>query len=130
MNIIKLLCILRSRIQRRFLFQENDSVSQLLHEEIGLVEDLAVDWTTGNVYFTLNAMNTDRESHVAMIGKEGGNKVTLVTSGVHKPRGIALHPLNKLVVNIVCDSNTYIIHTCIQCTNILAGIQWYYVGVC
>ena len=80
------------------MFQLNDSEAEIIHEETGLIEDIAIDWTTGNVYFTLNAMDDTRLSHVAVIGKGGGNKVTLVTSNVNKPRGIALHPLEKLVL--------------------------------
>ena len=80
------------------MFEESHNMSEIIHEEsIGIIEDIAVDWTTGNIYFTLNAVNSGAQSHVAMVTGEGGNKVTLVSDNVHKPRGITLHPLKKFV---------------------------------
>ena len=82
------------------MFEQNGDGSEIIHEEdTGIIEDIAVDWTTGNVYFTLNAVGNSRaDSHVAMVsGRGAGNKVTLVNTTLHKPRGIALHPLQKSV---------------------------------
>ncbi|CAI8006362.1 Low-density lipoprotein receptor-related protein 4 [Geodia barretti] len=88
----------RSRIRRQCMFEQNGDGSEIIHEEdTGIIEDIAVDWTTGNVYFTLNAVGNSRaDSHVAMVsGRGAGNKVTLVNTTLHKPRGIALHPLQN-----------------------------------
>ena len=59
----------------------------------GLVEDLAVDWTTGNIYWTLNSASGN--SHVAMVNNNGSHYRTLVSGSIGKPRGIALHPVRK-----------------------------------
>ena len=98
------------------MFEQYDNESEIIHEERnGIIEDIAVDWTTGNVYFTLNAVgNSGVQSHVAVVSGEGeSNKVTLVNTNVHRPRGIALHPLLKSVnifhlwVNITFLQNSF-----------------------
>ena len=63
----------------------------------GLIEDLAVDWTTGNLYWTLNSASGN--SHVAMVNARGDHYRTLVTGNVGKPRGIALHPVRKYAIS-------------------------------
>jgi sugar lactone lactonase YvrE len=78
----------RSRIRRHNLHFNGDAKTLLT--VVGIIEDIAVDWTTGNVYFTVNTMSTD--SYIAVIDKDGHHRTTLVT-GIGKPRGIALHPV-------------------------------------
>ena len=80
----------RSRIRRHNLHFNGDAKTLLT--VVGIIEDIAVDWTTGNVYFTVNTMSTD--SYIAVIDKDGHHRTTLVT-GIGKPRGIALHPVLK-----------------------------------
>ena len=80
----------RSRIKRRDLHLSG-SVETLL-AVVGIIEDITVDWTTGNVYFTVNTMSTN--SYIAVVDRNGRNRATLIR-GIGKPRGIALHPLLK-----------------------------------
>lgn len=81
---------LRTRIRRAFL--NGTGEPETLLEEAGQVEDLAVDWTTGNIYWTSNTL--DANSHIAMADKDGRFRKTLVR-GLGKPRGLVLHPLKK-----------------------------------
>ena len=64
----------------------------VIRREFGQIEGIAVDWTTGNVYFT---MHLEHDSFIGVVNKDGRFLVTLVTTGIGKPRGIALHPLEK-----------------------------------
>ncbi|XP_031628154.1 putative vitellogenin receptor isoform X2 [Contarinia nasturtii] len=50
-------------------------------------EDVAVDFVTGNIYFTDNDYQ-----HVAVCSNDARYCKAIVTQNVHRPRGIALHP--------------------------------------
>ena len=80
----------RSRIVRQNMTLPSERTN--IREELGQIEDIAVDWTTGNVYFT---MHLEFDSFIGVVNKDGKFLVTLVTTGIGKPRGIALHPLEK-----------------------------------
>ena len=81
---------LSTRIRRALL--NGTGEPETLLEEPGQVEDLAVDWTTGNVYWTSNTL--DANNHIAMADRDGRFRKTLVR-GLGKPRGLVLHPLRK-----------------------------------
>lgn len=54
---------------------------------LGKPEDIAIDYITGNIYFSDN----DYE-HIAVCSNDGHYCKALITQNVHRPRGIALHP--------------------------------------
>lgn len=54
---------------------------------LGKPEDIAVDYITGNIYFTDNDFQ-----HVAVCSNDGRYCRAIITENVHRPRGIALHP--------------------------------------
>ncbi|XP_058975127.1 putative vitellogenin receptor [Musca domestica] len=59
----------------------------LLTSGLDAPEDLAVDWLTGNIYFSDNVMH-----HIAVCSNDGRYCTVLVTDDVHQPRGVALWP--------------------------------------
>ncbi|XP_020715459.1 putative vitellogenin receptor isoform X2 [Ceratitis capitata] len=59
----------------------------LLTSGLDAPEDLAVDWLTGNIYFSDNTMH-----HIAVCTNDGLYCAALVTVDVHQPRGVALWP--------------------------------------
>ncbi|XP_059222428.1 putative vitellogenin receptor isoform X2 [Stomoxys calcitrans] len=59
----------------------------LLTSGLDAPEDLAVDWLTGNIYFSDNVMH-----HIAVCSNDGHYCTVLVTEDVHQPRGVALWP--------------------------------------
>ncbi|XP_053949774.1 putative vitellogenin receptor isoform X2 [Anastrepha ludens] len=59
----------------------------LLTSGLDSPEDLAVDWLTGNIYFSDNTMH-----HIAVCSNNGLYCTALVSVDVHQPRGIALWP--------------------------------------
>ncbi|XP_065166985.1 vitellogenin receptor Yl-like [Atheta coriaria] len=54
---------------------------------LGAPEDLAVDWITGNIYFTDSEMQ-----HLGVCTNDGSVCTVLVNKDIDKPRAIALHP--------------------------------------
>lgn len=79
------------------IFSENESIVKSLEDGserelivtsgLGAPEDLAVDWITGNIYFT----DSERQ-HIGVCTNDGLNCAVLVNDDVDKPRGIVLHP--------------------------------------
>ncbi|XP_054731212.1 putative vitellogenin receptor isoform X1 [Anastrepha obliqua] len=59
----------------------------LLTSGLDAPEDLAVDWLTGNIYFSDNTMH-----HIAVCSNNGLYCTALVSMDVDQPRGIALWP--------------------------------------
>ncbi|XP_067639802.1 vitellogenin receptor Yl isoform X3 [Eurosta solidaginis] len=59
----------------------------LLTSGLDAPEDMAVDWLTGNIYFSDNTMH-----HIAVCSNEGLYCTALITVDVHQPRGVALWP--------------------------------------
>lgn len=55
---------------------------------LGAPEDLAVDWLTGNIYFTDSELR-----HIGVCTNDGNHCVVLINEDIHKPRGIALNPV-------------------------------------
>nr|AZN28756.1 vitellogenin receptor [Colaphellus bowringi] len=58
----------------------------LITSGLGLPEDLAVDWLTGNVYFT-----DAEKKHIGVCNSDGSHCTILVNKDVNKPRGLALN---------------------------------------
>lgn len=54
---------------------------------LGAPEDLAIDWITGNIYFTDSEMQ-----HIGVCSKNGEKCTVIVNKDINKPRGIALNP--------------------------------------
>lgn len=54
---------------------------------LGAPEDLAVDWVTGNIYFT----DADMQ-HIGVCSNDASKCAVLVNKDVDKPRGIVLNP--------------------------------------
>lgn len=63
------------------------SIESIAKNGVGSAEGLAVDWYTGNVYYTDSIY-----CHIAVCGHFGTSCLALITQGLHKPRGIVLHP--------------------------------------
>lgn len=59
----------------------------LVSSGLGAPEDLAVDWITGNIYFT----DADMQ-HIGVCSNDGVKCTVIVNKDIHKPRGIVLHP--------------------------------------
>lgn len=59
----------------------------LLTSGLGAPEDLAIDWLTGNIYFTDGKMQ-----HIGVCNNDGTHCAVLVNKDVQKPRGIVLDP--------------------------------------
>ncbi|XP_055844737.1 putative vitellogenin receptor isoform X2 [Episyrphus balteatus] len=64
----------------------------LLTSGLDAPEDLAVDWLTGNIYFSDNVLR-----HIAVCSSNGHYYMPLVVIDVHQPRGIALWPQKGLM---------------------------------
>lgn len=56
---------------------------------LGIAEDLAVDWLTGNIYFTDSEMQ-----HIGVCSNDGAHCSVLVNKDIDKPRAIVLDPSN------------------------------------
>lgn len=54
---------------------------------LGAPEDLAIDWITGNIYFTDSEMQ-----HIGVCSNDGHLCTVLVSVDIDKPRGIVLNP--------------------------------------
>lgn len=75
------------------LGQGSTQKETLVTAGIDMPEDLAIDWLTGNIYFT----DAER-SHVAVCTGNGNNCVQLINStAMQKPRAIQLYPPEALM---------------------------------
>ncbi|KRT81424.1 EGF-like domain containing protein, partial [Oryctes borbonicus] len=54
---------------------------------LGAPEDLAIDWVTGNIYFTDSEMQ-----HIGVCSNNGDRCSVIVNEDIDKPRGIVLNP--------------------------------------
>lgn len=54
---------------------------------IGIAEDLAIDWLTGNIYFT-----DAEQQHIGVCNNGGTHCTVLINKDIDKPRGIVLDP--------------------------------------
>lgn len=59
----------------------------LVSSGLGAPEDLAIDWVTGNIYFT----DADLQ-HIGVCTNDGLKCSVIVNEDIHKPRGIVLNP--------------------------------------
>lgn len=67
--------------------EDGTQIEVLLTAGLSSPEDIAIDWLTGNLYFT------DRQyMHVAVCSNDGNHCTSLVNQDIHQPRGIALYP--------------------------------------
>lgn len=57
-----------------------------------LVEGLAYDWITGNLYWLDSRLNTIEVSR-----KDGTNRVVLLSKNITQPRGLTMDPMDKYV---------------------------------
>lgn len=65
---------------------------QLIGSGLDLVEGLAYDWITGNIYWVdsrLNALEVAR--------RDGSQRIILLNKNISQPRGLSLDPMNGLV---------------------------------
>ncbi|XP_022903502.2 vitellogenin receptor [Onthophagus taurus] len=67
--------------------EDGDHRETLVTSGLGAAEDLALDWVTGNIYFTDSEMQ-----HIGVCTKNGHHCTVIVNKDIHKPRGIALNP--------------------------------------
>lgn len=76
--------------QKQGIYRRNHSTSTselIALNGVGGPEGLAVDWWTENIYYTDSIFN-----HIAVCGHFQTRCMALITRGLYKPRGIALHP--------------------------------------
>lgn len=65
---------------------------QLVGSGLDLVEGLAYDWITGNLYWVdsrLNALEVSR--------RDGSQRIILLNKNISQPRGLSLDPMEGLV---------------------------------
>ncbi|KAJ6637160.1 putative vitellogenin receptor [Pseudolycoriella hygida] len=67
--------------------EDGSKMETLLTTGLSLPEDIAVDWITGNLYFS-DAMYM----HIAVCSNDGKHCTSLITENVERPRSIALYP--------------------------------------
>ncbi|KAM7347718.1 putative vitellogenin receptor yl isoform 1-T1 [Cochliomyia hominivorax] len=95
----------------------------LLTSGLDAPEDLAVDWLTGNIYFSDNVMH-----HIAVCSNDGHNCAVLVTEDVHQPRGVALWPQRSQIFWTDWGINPMIARASMDGTNsmrlVTEKIQW------
>ncbi|XP_055910424.1 putative vitellogenin receptor [Eupeodes corollae] len=72
--------------------EDGSKQETLLTSGLDAPEDLAVDWLTGNIYFSDNVLR-----HIAVCSNNGHYCMPLVVIDVHQPRGIALWPQKGLM---------------------------------
>lgn len=76
----------------------------LLTAGLSRPEDLAIDWLTGNIYFT-----DASRSHVAVCSSDGFHCTQLVQLAImENPRGIVLHPSESLMFWTDWGTNSHI----------------------
>lgn len=66
------------------------TVFQLVGSGLDLVEGLAYDWITGNLYWVdsrLNALEVSR--------RDGSQRIILLNKNISQPRGLSLDPLEE-----------------------------------
>ncbi|XP_028982602.1 vitellogenin receptor-like [Diachasma alloeum] len=57
---------------------------------VGIPEEIAVDWVTGNIYFTDSLYK-----RIGVCTSTGSHCTAIITEETEKPRGLALHPTTK-----------------------------------
>ncbi|KAG4077892.1 hypothetical protein HA402_013826 [Bradysia odoriphaga] len=67
--------------------EDGSKLETLLTTGLSLPEDIAVDWITGNLYFS-DAMYM----HIAVCSNDGKHCTSLITEKVERPRSLALYP--------------------------------------
>lgn len=67
--------------------EDGSQMEVILTAGLATPEDIAVDWLTGNLYFTDASL-----MHIAVCSNDGIHCVALVIENVHHPRSIALLP--------------------------------------
>ena len=65
---------------------------QVISSGLDLVEGLAFDWITGNLYWV-----DSRLSVIEVANKNASSRITLINSDVDQLRGLALDPAERLV---------------------------------
>ena len=61
---------------------------QIISSGLDLVEGLAYDWLTGNIYWLDSRLNI-----LEVADRNGSNRIVLVNENVTQPRGLALDPM-------------------------------------
>lgn len=67
--------------------EDGSELEVLLTAGLSAPEDIAIDWLTGNMYFTDTLY-----MHIAVCSNDALHCTFLVNEDVHRPRGIALYP--------------------------------------
>ncbi|XP_052899994.1 putative vitellogenin receptor [Anopheles moucheti] len=102
-----------------------DGSSRQLLLTAGLIspEDLALDWLTGNIYFSDSG-----QMHIAVCSSDGYHCKAIIQDQLHKPRGLALLPQNGTIFFSDWGNNAMIgkaqMDGSEQTVVVSAGIHW------
>lgn len=73
---------------------QEDAKIKVIAGATSSVEGIAVDWVSNNVYWT---ENDDEHSKLSMSTYDGQHQVDIITTGINRPRAIAIDPSAKFL---------------------------------
>ncbi|XP_063994465.1 vitellogenin receptor-like [Diachasmimorpha longicaudata] len=68
-------------------FEDGQKAEVIVSAGLGVPEEIAVDWITGNIYFTDSLYK-----RIGVCTNSGSHCAVIITEDTDKPRGLALHP--------------------------------------
>ncbi|KAK4321707.1 hypothetical protein Pmani_007504 [Petrolisthes manimaculis] len=94
--------ILGSAERGSIIVQEGDNLrlecnsAGLVGSGLDLVEGLAYDWITGNLYWVNSRLNTMEVSR-----RDGSGRMVLLNNNISQPRGLSIDPFKGYMINFI-----------------------------